>query len=79
MKSLEKLLRSENKGDPWHHAAVAERDYLTPEDVENAIAAGGDVLVVAKACLQAVEMGCVEDASCTAFVALKAFKKKKTK
>lgn len=76
-RSLEAYLRSKDPSNPWHYAAKAGREYMTPEDVGAAIEAGGGALVVAEAVLQAVDLKCVEDSSCTAFAALEAFKKKK--
>jgi len=77
MRSLEAYLKTKDPVNPWHHAAKEGRDYMTPEDVTAAIKAGGEALVVAEAVLQAVDLGCVEDSSCTAFAALRAFRKKR--
>ncbi len=59
------------KTSPWFHAEQAGRNYLTPEDVNEAIDAGGTRLEIWTDVLKAIEMHAVEDASCTAFVALK--------
>ena len=58
----------------WAIAKAAGRDYITPEDVTAAVAAGISQTDLWREVLQAVECGAVEDASCTAFVALKGFK-----
>jgi hypothetical protein len=71
---VNKLMNGATADNPWHHAAKAGREYLTPEDVTAAVAAGGTVLGVAKAVLEAVEAKAAEDASLCAFVALKTFK-----
>lgn len=58
----------------WAIAKAAGRNYITPEDVTEAVAAGISQTDLWREVLQAVEAGLVEDASCTAFVALKGFK-----
>ena len=58
----------------WDIAKSANRDYITPEDVTEAFKSGETRENVWREVLQAIEAGCVEDASCTAFVALKGLK-----
>lgn len=79
MRSRNAMLKSKDRGNPWHHAAKADRVYLTPEDVTAAAKAGGETLDIAEAVLVAVESGCVEDVSLTAFAALMAFGRKPKK
>ena len=59
------------KKDPWFHAKKNDRSYITPEDVTASIRAGADEVLLMRTVLAAIELGTVEDVSCTAFVALK--------
>jgi len=78
MTPLEKILKKATEPtNPWYHTRLAGREYLTPEDVDDAIKVGGTVLRVTEAVLQAVDLKCIEDASAAAFVALKMFKGRK--
>ena len=65
------------KKDPWFHAKKSDRNYITPEDVSAAIRAGAGEVLLLRSVLAAIELGTVEDVSCTAFVALKVPKKPK--
>ncbi len=62
-------------GKPMVHAMMANRTYITPEDVTAAIANGGTQLVVYGAVLDAIARKKAEDPSACAFVALKAPKR----
>jgi hypothetical protein len=59
------------KTDPWFHAKKNDRNYITPEDVTASIRAGASEVYLLRSVLAAIELGTVEDVSCTAFVALK--------
>lgn len=57
-----------NPRNPWSHAK--ERSYLTPEDIDAAIRAGGSKLGIYSAVLGAIQSGCAEDVRLCAFTAL---------
>lgn len=62
-------------GKPMVHAMMANRKYITPEDVAAAIANGGTRSTVYGAVLEAIARKNAEDPSACAHVALKAPKK----
>jgi len=57
----------------WTIAKADGRDYITPDDIDEAIDAGESQLDVWGEVLQAVEAKAAEDASLCAFTALTAF------
>jgi hypothetical protein len=63
------MTRQERK-DPWNHAVAAKRDYLTPEDLGEAIKAGAGRFAIYQTTLEAIQMRRVEDWSLCAFVAV---------
>lgn len=56
--------------DPWTFAAMAERDYLTPEDIGDSVAAGMSREAIYFHTLEAISKGKAEDPRCCAFVAV---------
>jgi hypothetical protein len=56
--------------DPWVYARVQGRDYLTPEDVVDAIKAGVGRTTIYRIVLDAIESRAAEDYRLCAFVAL---------
>ena len=74
--------KHESKTSPWHYALAAcepnefsRASYITPEDITAAIDAGAEPAELAREVLEAISRKTVEDWSCCAFVALKAFEK----
>lgn len=57
---------------PWDAAVAANRAYLTPEDISDALHSGCDLSAVVREVLGAISAGKAEDASLCAFVAWKA-------
>lgn len=55
--------------NPWFHAAKAERDYITPEDIREARNAGAALGPLHKVVLQAISVCRAEDHRLCAFVA----------
>jgi len=63
--------RTPDDGCPvWAQARTSGRDYITPEDVKDALDAGAGATAVARGVLIAVDIGLAEDASLCAFVLL---------
>lgn len=56
--------------NPWAYARERGRDYLTPEDLTDAIEAGADRDTIWRATLDAISRKVAEDKSLCAFVAL---------
>jgi hypothetical protein len=63
------VIMPNNSYDPWSHAAENGRNYITPEDIQDAIDAGADQMVLSVAVLKALGQKKCEDWSCCAFVA----------
>jgi len=57
--------RGNSDGPVWQRALP--REYITPEDVSDALSSGADPLEVARDILVAVDLGAAEDASLCAF------------
>jgi hypothetical protein len=55
--------------DPWHHARENGHTYLSPEDIQAAINAGGSRELVQRAALKALGAKNCEDWSLCAFIA----------
>ncbi len=58
------------KKNPWAYAIEAGRDYLTPEDVADAIKEGAERLAIYETVLDAINRKSTEDTSLCAFVAV---------
>lgn len=60
------------KWDPWHYAAKKNRDYLTPEDIGDAIDAGsaGDIDLIRLLTLKAIADNSCEDPITCAWMAV---------
>lgn len=56
--------------DPWTFATKAGRDYLTPEDIDDAIEAGASRLNIYQAALEATYRNTAEDPRACAFSAV---------
>lgn len=57
--------------DPWTHAVAAGRpDYITPEDITDAIASGAGRLEIYQTTLEAIQQRKAEDPRLCAFVAV---------
>ena len=54
-----KTTNGARREDPWFHAAKAKRDYITPEDVADAIKAKPDEVLLLRTVLAAIELGMV--------------------
>lgn len=54
--------------DPWHYAAKAGRNYITPEDITDAIAAGAERVHLYETVLRAINDRAAEDYRLCAFV-----------
>lgn len=61
--------------NPWYFSKQEGRDYLTPEDVDDAIKAGCTPVTALRVVCEAVESKSVEDPSLCAFIALEYFEK----
>ena len=61
--------------NPWYYS---NHNYITPENIQAAIDAGGAKLEVWEVTLQALADGACEDSGCCAFVALKFNRKGET-
>lgn len=59
-----------NPRNPWAHANQSGRDYITPEDVGDAIKAGASRLAIATCVLNAINDRKAEDYRLCAFVAV---------
>jgi len=62
--------------DPWYYAVNEQRDYITPEDIDDASKAGGKKEDIWKIVLTALGAKSCEDWSCCAFVASRLRNKK---
>lgn len=65
-------MTDESKHDPWYWALRSNRDYLTPEDISEAIDNGnlGDANFIRNVALAAIADKCCEDPSLCAWVAM---------
>lgn len=60
----------------WEYAAAESRDYITPEDINAAIAAGAERLNLWRELLEALGRRRCEDPSLCAFVAVEKYEGK---
>ena len=58
--------------NPWHHADIADRGYITPEDITAARDAGANGEELLRIVLVAIGQGEVEDKAACAYVATEA-------
>lgn len=63
--------------NPWWYARKAKRDYITPEDIDEAVKAGALRPQIMQHTLSAIEDKRAEDVTLCAFMALNARKGKK--
>lgn len=56
--------------NPWYHAGLERREYITPEDIGDAIKAGAGHLDIARVTLKAINDRAAEDYRLCAFVAI---------
>lgn len=64
------MSKLDNK-NPWFLAVKEKRDYITPEDIEEAIKNGADKTSLYKEVLLAISAKACEDVSLCAFIAVK--------